>query len=92
MKKIIAGLIVFLFSFGVVGSAIACGNATSCATFICDSDSYVAFIYDGYSSSYDGYKDGSSSSYDGYKDDSSSYDSYKDGYSSSYDGYSSSYH
>ena len=90
MKKIIVGLMVLLFSFGFVGSAMATGDyePTSCARWTYDPGKYVASS-DGYHD--DGYHDGSSSSYDGYHDDgyhdgsSSSYDDgYKDGSSSSY--------
>ena len=79
MKKIIAVLFALLFSFGVVGSAIASGgDPTSCDRWWESyfEGKYVA-SYDGHSSSYDDdHKDGYSSSYD---------DDHKDGYSSSYD-------
>ena len=64
MKKIIVGLMVLLFSFGFVGSAMATGDyePTSCARWTYDPGKYVASS-DGYHD--DGYHDGSSSSYAG---------------------------
>ena len=56
MKKIIAALLVLLFSFGVVGSAMATGDyePSSCDRWTYDPGKYVA-SYDGYHD--DGYEE-----------------------------------
>jgi hypothetical protein len=58
MKKIIVGLMVLLFSFGVVGTAIACGGCpTSCANF------WESFFQGKYVATSTSYPVASSSSY-----------------------------
>ena len=82
MKKIIAALLVLLFSFGVVGSAMATGGGES--TSCCDWTRCSGSDYSGqYVASSDGYHD--DGYHDGYHDDG-----YKDGYHD--DDYKDGYH